>query len=433
MRLRTPRKQLFGNRKKKQKRRKYVKQAPEDSREPAWYENIYYSTNASFKNTNNVIHQKGTPGTKEEEFSREMSISSGLSGSFKFMGWLVSEPSVQLSEKFAASNKYLTEERYRRNDNLSAKLRLGTTLYGTFMPNIGSVTGLRHVMTPSISYSYGKRRAYYAEDPDAFLRFDKNDLDKGRVNSMSINLLNIFQMKTVQEEKENKIDLFRLRFATSVDFEKEERKVSPLSTTFDFTPLQKYFTTRLTASHDFYHDDDSFHLFSPYMRNVSITTTLGLSDTNLSYMGKSSSEYGNSNLGRDDFSLDDRFAMDEDISDDSDSSIPFNMNLSHTYQIQRSTRTGPGKYKYRTTHNIKPTFSLSPTKNLSLNYYLYYDIVEKSLNFHRLTINRDLHCWEANVSWIPSGVNEGFYFLVNIKDLPDVKIEKRRGSTHQSY
>jgi hypothetical protein len=44
-----------------------------------------------------------------------------------------------------------------------------------------------------------------------------------------------------------------------------------------------------------------------------------------------------------------------------------------------------------------------------------------------MVINRDLHCWMAFLSWVPSGIREGFYFQVNIKELPDVKIEKRRG------
>ena len=64
---------------------------------------------------------------------------------------------------------------------------------------------------------------------------------------------------------------------------------------------------------------------------------------------------------------------------------------------------------------------------------MVYDIENKTMVFQRVVINRDLHCWEANISWIPGGIQEGFYFKVNIKNIPDVKIEKRRGTSRISY
>ncbi|MCE5248619.1 hypothetical protein LLG96_00215 [bacterium] len=440
LRFRKPRKALFGKQDTKKQRRKYMEpESTTEKKEPAWYESIYYSFDSDFKNSGETRQETINPNpglidtVEVSKFDREMNMSAGLSSSFKLLGWLVSEPSLQLSESFSASNKYVAEERYRRNDNLSARLGLGTTVYGTFNPSIGSLTGLRHVITPSISYTYGKRRSFFGENADAYFRFDKNDLDKGRVNTVSINLRNLIQAKTVKNEKENKFDLFALNFSSSADFEKDKRPISPLTTTLDFTPLKKYMTTRLSSSHDFYHDDDKFHLTSPYLTNVSITTSVGLSQTNFAFMGKSSREYSSSNLGRDDFTLDEKIGGDEDTSGESGTSSGFNLRFSHTYQIRRAGKDSSGKYKYTTSNNIKPNISFSPTKNLSVNYYLYYDIEEKSLIFHRLVINRNLHCWEANISWIPSGVNEGYYFKVNIKDLPDIKVERRRGTSQTSY
>ena len=432
LRFRTPNKQLFGSDDKKQKRRKYMKHDDEeDDRLPKWYESIYYSYNGSFTNTDNTIG--GTElVSPEEEFSREMSVSSNVTGSFKYLGWLNTEPSLQISEKFVAANKYTEDERYRRDDNISLNLRLGTKLFGTFNPAIGNLAGIRHVMTPSISYRYGKRRALYDDGADAYFRFDKDDLDKGRVNSVNLVLDNLLQMKTMSEDVEKKIDLFKLNFSTSVDFEKDENRIAPLRTSLDFKPFQRYFSTRLTATHDFYHDDGEFRLMSPYLTNVNITSRVGLQGSSLAFMRRSSSEYANSSLGRDDFDREDPFGADEE-SVESDSSMPVNISFTHTYQLRRSSRTSPGQYKYTKIHNIKPTVSFSPTGNFSVNYNFYYDFEKKSLNFHRLMITRDLHCWEASMSWVPSGVNEGYYFLVNIKDLPDLKIEKRRGTTHQSY
>ena len=433
--FRKSRKQLFGSSDTRKSKRKYTKQEISgDEDEAAWYESIYYSFNSGFTNTQEKFANSDSTNSFTEEFNRKLTLSSGLSGSYKLMGWLVSEPSLNLNETLTASNEYDEEERYRRNDNISASLGLSTTVYGMFAPNIGNVKGIRHVVKPSVSYSYGKKRYYYSDGADAFFKLDENDQEDGKIQSMDLNLRNIFQVKTVNGEKENKFDLFTLNFSSSIDFEEEDKKIGPLSTTFDFTPLQKYMTTRLTATHDFYHDDDKFYLFSPYLTNLSITTSLKHSGSGAGFMGRSSRDDANSNLGSDDFTLDE--FSDTEVPEEKKGGtggFPIDMQFSHSYQLRRSTQISLGKYKYTTTHTLKPTINFSPTKNMSVNYYIYYDIKKKEVNYQRIVISRDLHCWEANLSWVPSGSSEGYYFKVNIKDLPDIKIEKRRGTTQTSY
>jgi hypothetical protein len=51
-------------------------------------------------------------------------------------------------------------------------------------------------------------------------------------------------------------------------------------------------------------------------------------------------------------------------------------------------------------------------------------VVSQSYTFYR-----DLHCWELELRWTPSGPYEGFYFRINIKSptLHDVKYEHRGG------
>ncbi len=247
---------------------------------------------------------------------------------------------------------------------------------------------------------------------------------------MILSLRNIFQAKTVNGDKERKFDMFTLNFSSSVDFEKDKRRIAPLRTTFDFRPL-KVITTRLTARHDFYDDDDKFHPFSPYLDNLSISTNVGLSQGRLGFMSISSRDNANTNLGRDDFDMA-KNRMDGGLDERTGSkSRPFNLRFSHTYGIRRNKR--PGKDKYTVTNTIKPTLTFSPSRNFSVNYYCYYNFEKKTLVDQRVVINRDLHCWEANISWVPAGIREGFYFKVNIKELPDVKIERRRGTSKISY
>ncbi|MHB9030721.1 MAG: putative LPS assembly protein LptD, partial [Candidatus Latescibacterota bacterium] len=356
-------------------------------------------------------------------------FSTSLSSSNKIRGWLVAEPSLNLSENFTLTNSDSDSIKYRRRDNLTFGMGLGTTVYGTFQPTFGNVRGLRHVISPTANWSFGKNRQHFADSPDAFLRFDRNDADNPLVNRLDLNLRNIFQVKTQNGDQENKFDLFTLNFGTGVDFEAKERKISPLQTTLDFRPT-RVISTRLSASHSFYDSRELFSLFDPTLENLTLTTDVGITRESLRFLSASSRPGYNSSLGRDDLDLDTSDVESAEGIDTGTSSLPFNLRFSHTYGIRRDF-SRPGKYV--TTHDIKPEISFSPTRNFSVNYFLYYDLANKELVSHRLSLNRDLHCFEASLNWIPSGIQEGFYFRVNIKDLPDVKLERRRGSSRLGY
>lgn len=412
-----PRKLLFGSDAKKTEK-KYTKTTASVT-PSAWYNSIYYNLNARFNN-NETTREDGS------DFTRNLKLSTSLSSSQKFMGWLVSEPSLSYNEDMTITNTGTSDERYRRLDNISGGLRFGTTIYGMFGPSIGNLTALRHVITPSMSYSYGKQRSYYDDTADAFYRFDLNDSDKDNSSSMSFSLRNLFQAKTVKGDKENKIDLFSLDFSGSANLEAEKRKLSPIRTSLDFKPF-RIMTTRLTAAHDLYRDDDTFKPFSPFLNDMSITTDVGLTQQSLGFLGVSARDNANATMGGDDFDEENTIGG----SMTGSGNHMFNLRFSHTYGIRRVRL--PGKDDYRKTHTIKPELSFAPSPNFSVRYYCYYNIDEETLVDQRIMISRDLHCWEANVSWVPEGYREGFYFKVNIKDLPDVKVEQRRGSSNIGY
>ena len=101
---------------------------------------------------------------------------------------------------------------------------------------------------------------------------------------------------------------------------------------------------------------------------------------------------------------------------------PWQFNLSHYY----------GRYKTLTSSKktswIKGSLRFNPTARWRASYTFNYDLKGKKMTAHDFSIYRDLHCWEARIQWTPSGYREGYYFLMHIKELPDVKIEKKKGS-----
>jgi len=423
--FRMPRKLLFGSESKNKPTRKYESTETGGVEAPKFYETFYYSFNAQFNNTQSSKDDKDT-------FNRATTLSTSLSSSQKLMGWLQTEPSVSLNENFTVSSTAKPENRYKRQDNLTGGLRLGTTVYGMFQPKIGSLTALRHVVNPSLSYLMGHRRIITGEGMKALFRFDSDDDGTGsnKTNSLRFNVRNIFQAKLLSGDKERKFDLFTLNFSSSVDFENEEKPIAPLQTTIDFRPRQGI-STRLTATHDFYHGE-TFEPFSPFLKSLDVTSNFGLSPSRMGFLSTTSRDDANNRIGDDEIGFDT-----EDAADDADDSLsaggfPINISLSHSYGIRRSTNTLTGG-KYTRTHTVKPNLTMRPTRNLSIRYYCNYDIKDREMTYQRINISRDLHCWEASLSWIPSGRSEGFYFLANIKELPDVKVEKREGSSQVGY
>ncbi|MGC9314103.1 MAG: LPS assembly protein LptD [bacterium] len=79
------------------------------------------------------------------------------------------------------------------------------------------------------------------------------------------------------------------------------------------------------------------------------------------------------------------------------------------------------------THWVKGNISIYPTKNWRVEYTHYYDIQNTTTVSEEFRLWRDLGCWEGMLVWVPSGYRKGWYFRVNIKKIPDIKVEGSQG------
>ena len=55
---------------------------------------------------------------------------------------------------------------------------------------------------------------------------------------------------------------------------------------------------------------------------------------------------------------------------------------------------------------------------------LYYDIRNQTMNDWTIRLHRDLHCFEAEFSWVVTGARAGYYFRINVKRISSLKFEK---------
>jgi lipopolysaccharide assembly outer membrane protein LptD (OstA) len=88
--------------------------------------------------------------------------------------------------------------------------------------------------------------------------------------------------------------------------------------------------------------------------------------------------------------------------------------------------------------NITQTMTLAGdvrlTPKTAITYNTGYDIRQNEITMTRVGISRDLHCWEMSFSWIPVGYMKSWNFTIRAKAsmLQDLKYERRK-DYHENY
>ncbi|MFQ5863724.1 MAG: putative LPS assembly protein LptD, partial [bacterium] len=335
-----------------------------------------------------------------------------------------------------------------------------TKLYGTFFPNIGPIKALRHVMTPTLSFSFQPDFStsfwgYFQTLQDTSGKVIKRDrfggTPAGEQKSLSFSVSNLFQMKLGEGEKEKKIDLFNLNFSGGYNFAADSLKMQNLSTSFRANP-RRNLGINMSMNHSFYEFDTDagktvnklllntrgfFNVLRLTQFRVDARWTLSgrQKSTQPAVGGPSSSpavpqseplkiEQIDQTQLPSEGDISDRF---EPESAFSAFDIPWRATISFSYSVNKFNPARPTRNAYIDLSNVE----VQLTKKWRIGYRLRYDIENGKIADQRISFHRDLHCWEAQFNWSPSGIGRGFYFRINIKapHLRQIKIEQRGGTT----
>jgi hypothetical protein len=306
------------------------------------------------------------------------------------------------------------------------------------------------VVTPSIGFSYrpdfsDPRWGYFRQVTlrgDSTVRLDRfnGSTPRGKLASMNISVSNLFQMKTGPEDKPKKIDLFTLNFSTSHNFAAKEFQQSDLSSSLFANPSQNI-SLNMSMSHSFYDYDSTGRrinqllykrhgIFSGrYLRltNVNVGASFRLQGRSGEAAGAGQQPLAESQEEADELlpvPVQDRFTPEQYFSD---TSVPWQASFSLSLNINRSNPLRPTKTAQLSLSNA----DIRLTKNWRVGVSGQFDLLEKTIIDQRYTIYRDLHCWEMQFFWTPSGFRSGFYFRLSIKAplLQDIKLERRGGRT----
>jgi lipopolysaccharide assembly outer membrane protein LptD (OstA) len=383
--------------------------------QPAWYRSLFYSYNMLFVNW----HQE-REGVSTRHVGADHRIN--LTGSQTLGGWLGLNPRVNLRETWFDED---TEGRkWVRRGYYDTGLSVNTTLYGLFRPNIGPLTMLRHKLQPRLSFSY---RPEFT-DRDRYYSFGGIGGVPGPQKTLGIGVSNFFQGKTIRGDREKKFDIATFDLSTGYNFRAEGQKFSSLSSVLRVNP-SKVLGIDMNTSHSFYDlESGEFVPLRPALQNFSITTNLRFrfSGREVSgvrreeQLGEYEDETFVSTVGRED----------ENRRGDKQDARPWDLSLSHYYSLSklsynRRTQWLNGRVSFFLPKSERLGFILN--SNWKIGYSAKYDLEEREFTSQRIEVYRDLHCWEANFVWIPTGGREGYYFKINVKALPELKIERGKG------
>ncbi len=359
-------------------------------------------------------------------------------------------------------NKYITQEfnpasnTVVTHDNKGFKairyfqtgISFNTKFIGIVNPKIFKITGIRHIITPSITYQYmpdfsSDKWGYYGTYRDTsgntykysyFAKEIFGGAPMGESQSLVFSVGNIFEMKTKENDTtENKFQLFNFNLSTLYNFAADSLKWSELRSDFR-TQIGNILNIGGGATFNFYEFDNNKntrinrYLLSTQGKfaditsfNINLSTSFGFNLTNSKETLRSETKEPIDSLTRLKLEKEKRENEKKEVYDVK-YNIPISGSLNYNYSLDKHNPNNVYK-----TSNISGNLAFSLSDKWKFTFATSYDIFTKQISAPYITIYRDLKSWEINFNWYPIGVYRGFFFELRIKapSLKDIRIEKQ--------
>ena len=112
-----------------------------------------------------------------------------------------------------------------------------------------------------------------------------------------------------------------------------------------------------------------------------------------------------------------------------DFSIPWNFGFNYSFSYSKPT------IKQTITQTLNFNGSVNLTPKWGITFSGGYDFQARKLTPGSITVSRDLHCWQMNFNWIPTGFLQSWSFTIAVKAgmLKDLKYDRRRSNYDSIY
>ncbi|MCE1199036.1 MAG: LPS-assembly protein LptD, partial [Marinilabiliales bacterium] len=435
-----------------------------------WYNKIGISYSFDMQNTINTKEYKLFGSSLTKDWQNGIKHSIPVSTSFKVLNFITISPSFNYSERWYTQQirkeynpvKKLVEVTdtlfgFTRDYDYSFSVGASTKFYGDFVPRNtkSNIKGIRHVMTPSISFNmqpdfsnpaykmYGTVEYYDEKGRPVSLRYPYHEgaiygtAGAGRSGSIGFNLGNTLEMKvlntndTLSKEKYKKIKLLdQLSLSTSYNLAADSLSLSNINLTARTKVAS--IDVNMGAILDPYAYENG-HLVNVFefarskkpARLTSANMTFGYA-----FKPKGKEDPNKQNpQGKPTEKPEDQKVIDNtrknypDIPEYADFSIPWDFRFDYSL---RYNRPDPNQ-KATINQTVEFNGNVSLTKNWQIGFSSGLDIQKMEVSFTQFNINRDMHCFQMSLNLVPFGYRQSYSFSIHATAamLKDLKINKR--------
>lgn len=435
-----------------------------------WYEKFGFSYSANMRNTITAKEKEILNKSLATDWKNGIQHNLPISlPNFNLLKHINVTPSFSYSEKwyfksiektYDAENLYRDERNrlthvrtdtltgLKRNYQYAYSLSASTNLYGMYLPakSNSRIQGIRHKMTPSLSFSYnpdfGQPKFGFWKDVqvDSTGRMEQYSVfeggiygysGRGAAGMVSFSLSNNVEMKiadlkdTTETTKFKKVKLIdNLSVNTSYNLIADSLNMTPVSirgrTTVQGVGIN--FGTTL----DPYMTDKNGRKINEFAWNhkQGLAKLGRLTNANLSFGMQFNSKQGQKESEAAREAIEEDQVLPGDFRDYVDFNIPWNVGFDYTFSYNRPNPN----VKSRITQTLNLRGSVTLTQHWKLNMTTNYDIAAKAFSFTNFSVYRDLHCWEMSFNFVPFGYMKSYSFTLNARTsmLKDLKVNKQR-------
>lgn len=453
-----------------------------------WYEKI--SVSYTGKLTNSVSTTEKELFTKQtlKDMKNGVEHTIPVSTSMTLFNYLNITPSANYTERWFFKKQerqwnpetntvdYLEPEYgFYRLYNYNVGVSASTKLYGMYRfknPN-SKIQAFRHVITPTISFSYApdfshQKYGYYkAVQSDTtghvtiYSPFAGNAYSvpsSGRSMSLNFSLQQNLEMKVLSKRDTTGTRIIKLidnfTISGSYNFLADSMNLSNISLSFR-SKLTNNFGIQLSATLDPYVVTPEGRRINKLMlsrgklgRIVSTGWSFGYSFNSKNQSAPSGQALTNditsqpidpaySNPFFDPYGTMDPVLRRQYMAQTYyDFNMPWNFSFNYTISYGISlVNNGTTGYRKNINQTIGFNGSVNLTPKWGISFQGGFDLMTRKLTTSSISITRDLHCWQMGFSWIPFGFHKSWSFNIGVKSsmLQDLKYDKSQSMYDNLY
>ncbi len=435
-----------------------------------WYENISMDYKMNTKNRISTYDSLLFQADVWERFQNGMSHNIPVSSSIKILKYFNLTNTFNYNEKWYLSHiekhwnydtlisgedttyGYLdidTINGFKAARDFSFSSRLNTKLYGMLNFKKGPLRAVRHVVTPSIGFSYrpdfsNDYWGYYRTYTDTAGNVNQYSIFEGSLygsppggksGTIDFSISNNLEMK-VRSRKDTVTGMKKIvlieNFSLSSRYNMAADSMNWSKLTMSGrTRLLKNIDLTYNSSWDPYARDSAGNRYNEFewTKNKRLFR-LENTSWNLSFNWRLSSEksQGNDEKTSEKGTEEELNMINQNPDDYVDFNIPWSLNIRYNFRYSKNYNSS----EQERIEDIVQTLSFNGDINLTPKWKIGlssgYDFENEKLSYTSVNIYRDLHCWEMSFNWIPIGFRKSWNFTIKAKSslLQDLKLQKKK-------